>query len=275
MENDLKYIFSLILKILFVALFAAICLFACTLMQRTKEEKIDKTYESESYESVKEYASDDPAGEAFTEPESITDETLSGDAGDERYVEPDINTPLENVLTEKHTKDRMIKLAIDSLEALPFKEGGRDCYYEGFIRYSDIIDNYKLENSDLGDLSHGMDSQGFVIWLYRNIFGICSSDFLDLVKMYENGDKVSQSELNVGDIGLYTDKEGFPNHYGVCVGFDNGIPVFAHCSGIYRSKLPMGTNIISHLKSASTDYICGYPPVEFNYFFRPNVDWEE
>lgn len=278
MDKNIRRIFILIFELSCVGIFISICLFACLLIKRNKEEKLSKENETPAYESVKVYEKDDPAGEDYIEiDETVESETLSGDAGDEGSYEADINTPIEDVLNnEKHTKDRMIRLAIDSLEAIPFKDGGRDCYYEGFVRYNDVIDNYKLEMTELGDLSHGMDSQGFVIWLYRNTFGICQSDFLDLVKMYNGSStKVSSSELQVGDIGLLTDKEGDPNHFGVCVGFDKDIPVFAHCTGIYKDKLPMGTNIISHLKSASNDYLCGYPPVEFNFFFRPDVDWEE
>lgn len=188
-----------------------------------------------------------------------------GDAGISDMPTWDITTPLK-IPKENGTKMNMIKLAVSYNEKIPYQEDGF-CWTEGYPIFSEGIDSRFVPE----DTSLGVSSLGYCIWIYRNIFGNCDSEFLDPTKMYEKY-AIKKEELQIGDIGMYA-LEG-ANHYGVCIGYDNGYPVFTHCDSIPKGKYPGGCNKLAYLKDGDTPFYTGNRPVEFNYFFRPNVTWE-
>lgn len=85
------------------------------------------------------------------------------------------------------------------------------------------------------ELPYGMDCSGYVAWCYvqlgysltevENAFGIGTW------YQWENSEPIAWRDVKVGDIAFmnkYPTNDG--NHIGICVGFLDGKPVFAHCS---------------------------------------------
>lgn len=189
-----------------------------------------------------------------------------GDPGIEDEGELTILSEITVEVSGQSSED-MLAFVYQYLGYIPFADGGR-FYGTGYFKAPDGVDNRIQEPV-------GMDSLGYVIWLYRNVFGICSEDFENPIILYGNSQKVKIEDLKVGDIGMYTDQLGVPNHFGVFVGYDHGIPVFAHCAGIAVPKYPCGNDRLSFLRAAVEDYYMGNAPVELNFFFRPEVPWTD
>lgn len=193
--------------------------------------------------------------------------TCIGDPGESDEIELSINSKF-SVDNSMEKRKYMLKLVFDHNGYIPFADGQR-YYGKGYFKSPDGIDN--LRNSS----PVGMDSLGYVIWVYRNTFGYCDPLFNNPIEYYQKSQKVTVSELQVGDVGMYTNDEGEKNHFGIFVGYEQGIPVFSHCSNLVAPKYPCGNDRLSFLQSSTNSYYLGNAPVELNYFFRPDMPWEE
>ena len=80
----------------------------------------------------------------------------------------------------------------------------------------------------------GLDCSGFVAWCFVQI-----NDGRDLYDMtgegtwnqWQKSTPIKWSEIEVGDLVFQNEYPGASyNHVGVCIGYFNGSPVFAHCS---------------------------------------------
>lgn len=220
--------------------------------------------------------------EAPAEEESSenTIQAAAGRAGEDFYIEEPsgdggkdapLDAPRGNIAPygEKGSRWTLISLAVDYDRTIPFCLSGIDeSLEEGYVR-SGGVDNYSSRPA------HGMSSASYIVWLYRNTFGNCDGGLSDPVSEYKRSRKVSSSELLPGDIGMYYCDESEGNHFGVCIGFYHGVPLFTHCSSVGTRDFPAGCNRISFLKSASDSYFSGSEPVDFRYFFRPDAEWTE
>lgn len=193
-------------------------------------------------------------------------EVEEGDEGIQSMPVWNITTALD-IPKERATRQNLINLAISYNEKIPYQEGE---YYwlEGYPVFNEGIDSRFVPEGT----SVGLGSWGYCVWIYRNIFNVTDKSFLNPEEMYESL-AVEKEELKIGDIGMYK-KEG-KNHYGIFIGYDNDRPVFTHCDSIPKEKYPGGCNKLSYLEEGGTPYFMGNRPVKFQYFFRPNVAWEE
>ena len=193
---------------------------------------------------------------------------VPAEEGDAGIVDEEVLTIYSEIPMEASgkTKEGMVAFILDYMGYIPFADGGR-FYGTGYFKSPDGVDN-RIQSPA------GMDSLGYVIWVYRNVFGSCSEKLENPVANLQEWQQVSVENLQIGDIGMYTDKAGERNHFGIFVGYDHGIPVFSHCSGLMALKYPCGNDRLSFLKSMTSLYYMGNAPVEFNFFFRLDVPWE-
>lgn len=163
------------------------------------------------------------------------------------------------------TKENFQSVCMNYLYKIPFDEGGR-CYGIGFSPSKNPMGGY-----------NGLDSIGWLIFAYRNVTGEtaqASVNPVSYVKKYPKSEVKAISDLEIGDIGMLSMSET-DNHYGIFAGFYNGNPVFVHCSNEPDSVYGTGCLRMSYLKGVCDYYIEGSSPVDFRYFVRPDVEWEE
>lgn len=254
-------LFKKILIILTTA-FTVLTIIFCVLLIIRKAETKDTQGNPEETSAMQVSVAQGKAGE-----DSFTDEPV-GDSGD------DVTGTLGHggsivPYGERGSRKTLITLAIDRDRCIPFCSAGFDESKEQGYVNSGGVDNYSAA------YPHGMTSASYVVWLYRNTFGDCDAELYDLPHLYERSQKVSQSELLPGDIGMYYCDGEDGNHFGVCIGFYEGVPLFTHCSSLGTDEFPAGCNRISFLKSASDRYFQGSEPMDFRYFFRPDVTWSD
>jgi len=190
---------------------------------------------------------------------------IYGDAGISDEEELSILSPIP-VEVSAATKKEMVSFILSYLGYIPFADQGR-FYGTGYFKSPDGVDN-RIQTPV------GVDSLGYVIWVYRNVFASSSPAFNEPEGWPQQWQQITVTELEIGDIGVYQDPSSTQNHYGVFVGHSNGFPVFAHCSGVAAPKYPCGNDRLAFLKSVTQQYYMGNAPVDFHYFFRPMVDWE-
>ena len=81
---------------------------------------------------------------------------------------------------------------------------------------------------------YGLDCSGYITWAYAQA-GVKAAEIGDGTWMqWQNSDEIRFGDLAVGDLVFqyrYPGSNG--NHVGICIGFLNGEPVFAHCSSAY------------------------------------------
>lgn len=256
MENVL---FKKILMIMVTAA-AALTVIFCILLVLRKTEGTQADTEKQTTTQIS--VAQGKAGE-----DSFTEEPV-GDSGDDvtaGYSREGSITPYG----EKGSRETLIALAVEKDRCIPYCSDGIDESLEQGYVNAGGVDNYSAA------YAHGMTSASYVVWLYRNTFGNCGPEFNNLPDLYKRSEKISSGELLPGDIGMYYCDTGEGNHYGVCIGFYDGIPLFTHCSSLGTSDFPAGCNRISLLKSASDRYFSGSEPADFRYFFRPDVAWTD
>ena len=192
-----------------------------------------------------------------------------GDPGDDGE---EFEDPLDTVFIPKRPVSRrsLTELALEYNWNIPYSEG-KTYFYQGFPIYNEGIDNRGLPK----ERQTGLGSYGYVLWLYKNVFGTLDREWLDVNKFYSSGREVGVHELEVGDIGMMSPAGSTPNHFGVCIGFSGEHPVFSHCLNSPTEKYPLGCTRLSFLKGENDDYIQGSAPVEFTVFFRPDAEWGE
>lgn len=233
-----------------------------------EEKEVAASLESVELENGPFFGSDDhgaPGGPGIAVEDGYSE---TGEPGDDDEKED----PRTVVFTPDVPASRksLIDLALEYDGYIPYAAGGR-YYHKGFPKYPDGIDN----RGAAPDMQTGMDSYGYVYWLYKNVFGSLTEEWFDISTLYETAMSVQAGELQVGDIGMMEAADSKRNHFGVCVGFINGHPVFTHCLNSPVEKYPMGNNRLSFLKSEFNGYIRGSAPVEFREFIRPAVNWED
>lgn len=184
-----------------------------------------------------------------------------------------INTVTENNAnldyeTQLTTKQYMF--AATCLEynmQVPYVQGGRAAgslnkYYEG-ITEEDIKD----ENI------RGLDSEGYVKWLYQSIF---NKDIFEgtLASYLDKCIQVSDiSSLQIGDICLIDDSFN-AKLYGVVAYIDHdGTVLVSLCDSRPSEKFITGSTRLAYIKSQYNGYYEKSLPVDFNLFYRLNVQW--
>lgn len=186
---------------------------------------------------------------------------------EEKYANSDVsiteNTKFKLGLPVTH--ENMRNICMEYLYKIPFLEDGR---YFG-IGYS--------VSMNVDGMYNGLDSIGWLIFAYRNLTGETSVTSKNPVEYYtknKNSRVQSISELEIGDIGMISLNET-DNHFGIFVGFYNENPVFVHCSNEPDSVYNQGCVRMSYLQSVCDYYIEGSAPVDFQYFVRPDIKWED
>ena len=139
--------------------------------------------------------------------------------------------------------------------------------------YEMKVNNSKNEVSDI--IFSGMDSEGYVKWLYSSIFG---ENVIEgtLDAYLQKCDKIDVSEgLQVGDICSVDD--GFPGKvYGVVAYVEeDGEVIVSLCDALPSEKFSGGSNRLAYLRVQKNEYLGNSEPTTCNIFYRPAVDWEE
>lgn len=191
----------------------------------------------------------------------------SGDSGADEDIKYDIYTSLE-IDADISTPEHLISLALSYNGKIPYAPNGRYWLLDYPI-FLDGIDNRLLP----ADMVIGLDSKGYVIWLFRNVFGICDPLIETPTELYKEY-QVNSDSLQVGDIGMLTINKNEKNHIGVCIGYFEDVPIFSHCDSYADINYPCGNTRISYLKSYRDEYFLCKPPVDFQYFIRLPL-WED
>lgn len=81
----------------------------------------------------------------------------------------------------------------------------------------------------------GLDCSGYVTWAFlqldRDDVNMTEAIGHGTWKQWENSSEITWEELSVGDLAFQNEYPGSSgNHVGICIGFLDGEPVFAHCS---------------------------------------------
>lgn len=187
---------------------------------------------------------------------------LAGD-GDVGLTEMDLRSPVEGTEPVK-TRTALVKLVLEYNGYVPFKTNGR--VWGEIPKLNHGVDNRKKGMED----SYGVDSLGYVLWIYYQMF---QEIIPNPAEEYRNGNRISATDLLPGDIGMEVFLEGEPNHYGIFLGYDGGIPVFAHCTNVPCPGYPQGVSRLSSIALYSDKYYMGTSPATFQYFMRPDVTW--
>lgn len=217
-----------------------------------------KSEKNHIYEDELETVVDDEADVDYNE-------NTSGDPGEDIEIRT-LDTVIEP-LADQPTKAAMQEIALSYNGKIPYMDGAK-CLVQGYPVLDTGFDYTLLPEGGFV----GMDSLGYVEWLYLNTFGQCPEELQKPEDVYEKY-RVEEDELEIGDIGMYT-LDG-QNHYGICIGYENDKAVFSHCSSIPKEKYPGGCTSVSYLASQNSTYLQGNPPEDFKYFIRIPVAWEE
>jgi len=195
-----------------------------------------------------------------------------GDPGDDERATPSDSEKNAAVFDTGRPRSRkaLIEIALEYNGYIPFASGGRS-FEKGFHKYRSGIDN----RGKPPELQTGLDSWGYVMWLFRNTFGEDGDEWLSPEALSKTAAEVKREDLQVGDIGMLYPPGENGNHFGVCVGYIDGIPVFSHCANIPAEGYPCGNSRLSCLSAEEDLYMHGSAPVGFTCFFRPAVAWEE
>lgn len=219
------------------------------------EQTEDGTEESE--EAVLGYEARET--EAFVMPK--------GDAGDYDYQEPEKESAVD-VGENGATKERMMDLAFDSAGCIVYApENSSEIYRQGYISGTSD-DNVNPLLDFAGSRKEGINSSGYVVWLFRNVFGMVGDELEDPISMYGGGLEIGTNSFEVGDIG-FTSLDRDTAVYGVFVGYVNDAPVFTYLSP------ENGVSGLGYLMSAKEEYLGKIPPVDLCYFVRPDVPWRD
>lgn len=165
---------------------------------------------------------------------------------------------------------RFSNLCVEYEDCIPYIEGGRS-YSEGFVNPAEFYDRVPCDTRETG---MGLDDVGFVIWIYRQVFGFTPAGLSEPRKLYETSKKVTADELIIGDICMKNSADTAENQFGVVAGFVNGKPVIADCTKLPTDSFLNGGLSLRFLKSVTGEAYNGNEPAEYNYFFRLDLDWE-
>ena len=185
-------------------------------------------------------------------------------AGDPGLSEQELMAPVNRKEIEK-SRVALVKLLLEYNGYVPFHDGGR-YWGETFPKFTHGIDNRRKDT----ETGYGVDSLGYVLWAYYQIF---NEVIQDPAETFRNGRQIAADELLPGDIAMEDYQEDAPNHYGIFLGYDGDIPVFAHCDSSPYPNYPGGVSRLSSSTCFTSQYYMGTPPASFQYFTRPEVAW--
>ena len=192
----------------------------------------------------------------------------SSDASNDTSGDPGIDSLLynkEDSQIEPAHEDEAYAFLITALEyneKIPFTDGG-EYYGIGFPLLPDIPAGYLDPSAG----SIGLDSLGYVRWLYKNAIGYTPNS-LENPLDYLTTASVSIKDLQIGDVGICQYEDG-QIHYGVFLGYYREIPIFTHCDSCPLAGYPYGANRLSFVSSVCDQHLNGSPAADFKIFIRP------
>lgn len=212
------------------------------------------------YKQEPEMASDNPNVIEILQNEEGT--ACYAGEGDPGLSDEELQSPIPGPELMK-TRSTMVCLLYNSTKVIPFCEGGR--YWK--TDFPELpAGSYNSPGSETG-----VDSLGLVMWAYYAIF----HEFIEEPShAYRLGNRIGKDDLKPGDIGMSEYDAGIPNHFGIFLGYDDHIPVFAHCSSYPFPGFPNGCVQLCTIQNSITDFYAGAPAEDFKYFTRPDVLWE-
>ena len=160
-------------------------------------------------------------------------------------------------------------LCVEYEDNIPYLKGGRS-YLEGFVNPAEFFDGIPCDTRELG---MGLDDVGFLIWIYRQVFGFTPAGLSEPAKLYSSSKKVEVEELIVGDICMKNSADATENQFGVVAGFVEGKPVIADCTALPTHSFLNGGVSLRFLKSVTEEAYHGNEPADYNYFFRLELEW--
>lgn len=185
------------------------------------------------------------------------------------------DTKLKIDLRGKSRREYLTSLCIEYNGLIPFSEGGRE-YSLGYDKYVEGFDNrYWLKKCGV---SFGLDSEGYLIWIFRNTFGYTPLKMeKGIASLYTDCEQIIDvSSLQVGDICLLSnDPNASYNLFGVVAGERDGHVMVSLCD---NTCCELFTNGCTRLAYISYDYNVAFGssmPVDFKYFCRLDLDWED
>lgn len=180
----------------------------------------------------------------------------------------------ENVLLPEAEGDKrniLSNLCLEYDQCIPYSPDGY-CYGTGYDKYTTGLDNYRFLKDC--NVTVGMGNDGYLVWLFRNVFGVAPEGLKNPVELYGISEKVSVDELSVGDIALLSNTDGNGNLYGIVCGVVDGHPLISYISNEKTELFSYGCNHICYVKSDYNHYYGNSRPIDFSYFFRLNeLDW--
>lgn len=186
------------------------------------------------------------------------------------YSNIDIDSvSIDNSDTYNQLTDKQYLFSATCLEynmMVPYVQGGRSD--NSLKKYLKGIMTVDLEVDQI----QGVDSEGYVKWLYKKIF---KKDIIDgaLNNYLKQCIKISGvSELQIGDICLTNDNV---IQYGVVAYIaEDGKVIVSLCDSRPSEKFVTGSVRLAYIQSQQNSYYGDSLPVDFTMFYRPNVKWE-
>ncbi len=232
------------------------------------------------------------------EPETVSEEIKKTEDYTERSEEETNNMDRQEEQSEESFVEKMMLgdpeenyedyTLYDALEVPPIRATHRG-FQEFMMEYA-LTQNYTkngfnysyadkayesgISMNDSAARISGMGNTGYLVWVLRNTFGICSPDFENPITVYRKSPKILKEELQIGDLGFYSENEE-DNFCAICVGFSDGEPIFSLMDGSRTYKFPFGTNRLAYLQSGTNEYIGESAPVRLQYFCRPELPWTD
>lgn len=204
--------------------------------------------------------------ETLAEPE-IPEEILGGEGDPGEDEEPVMLDDILSVPLERATKAGFQEFMLEYAFTQNYTQEGFD------FGYADKVYENGITLEDSAARISGMGNAGYIIWAIRNTFGYCDPDFVTPLAVYSKSPKVLLQELQIGDLGFYSEAEE-ENFCGICIGFEDGEPVFSLMDGSWSEKFPFGTNRLCYLKDGKNEFIGYSQPVKFQFFCRPALPWQ-
>lgn len=198
-----------------------------------------------------------------------TDDVLEGDAPPDNYTEEDSSEneerselfPAESL---QEVRSRLIGLAEDYNEMIPYGHLGRSWSY-GYFKQEDGYENILYDSCSNG---LGIDSLGYVIWIYRNSLGHTPSELQGEFTVSNLRHPIRADEAQIGDMCMTAARDQ-DVCYGVVCGFSaEGHMIITMCDNIPNTRFKYGCNHLAYVKNDYNEYLGDYTAVDFTNFYR-------